>query len=145
MRLDVGRRKDAGDTFSTSAARYWGVIDDLTRIVDGGDPSIGLPPYNGGLFNAARTPLLTRIRLSDAVMADAIDALSFERTGGLRRYINYRDLSVQQLGSIYERLAGVRAGRDEETTTAPRPSTCGPTPSPARGRAATTRPTTSSG
>ena len=30
--------------------------------------------------------------------------LSFEATDQGRRYINYRDLSVQQLGSIYERL-----------------------------------------
>ncbi len=33
-----------------------------------------------------------------------IDALSFEHTSGERRYINYRNLSVQQLGSIYERI-----------------------------------------
>ena len=38
------------------------------------------------------------------LMADVIDALSFERTAQGRRYINYRDLGVQQLGSIYERL-----------------------------------------
>ena len=37
-------------------------------------------------------------------MAKAIDALSFEQTPNGRRYINYRDLGVQQLGSIYERL-----------------------------------------
>ena len=37
-------------------------------------------------------------------MAAVIDALSFERTPQGRRYINYRDLGVQQLGSIYERL-----------------------------------------
>ena len=37
-------------------------------------------------------------------MADVIDALSFEAGPQGRRYINYRDLSVQQLGSIYERL-----------------------------------------
>jgi len=37
-------------------------------------------------------------------MALALDALSYERSTGDRRYINYRDLSVQQLGSIYERL-----------------------------------------
>jgi hypothetical protein len=33
-----------------------------------------------------------------------LDALSHERADGHVRYINYRDLSVQQLGSIYERL-----------------------------------------
>jgi hypothetical protein len=104
VRGDVGRRKDHNDTFSDTAARYWSALDDLCRAIDQGDRSIGLPPYNGGLFDAARTPLLTTIRLGDAVMANVIDALSFERTQNGRKYINYRDLSVQQLGSIYERL-----------------------------------------
>ena len=104
IRLDVGRRKDAGDVFSESAARYWHTIDDLCRAIDRGDPSIGLPPYNGGLFSRERTPLLDRIRLGDALIASVIDTLSFIVADGQRRYINYRDLSVQQLGSIYERL-----------------------------------------
>jgi hypothetical protein len=104
IRGDVGRRKDRNDTFSDTAARYWAVLDDLCRAIDQGDPSIGLPPYNGGLFDPVRTPLLTTVRLGDAAMARVIDALSFERTDGGRKYINYRDLSVQQLGSIYERL-----------------------------------------
>ena len=100
----MGRRKDRDDVFSTSAARYWAAIDDLCRAIDQGDASIGLPPYNGGLFDRDRTPLLGRIRLGDEVMAKTIDALSFEQTPVGRRYINYRDLGVQQLGSIYERL-----------------------------------------
>ena len=104
VRGDIGRRKDQGDVFSDTAARYWSAFDDLCRAIDAGDASIGLPPYNGGLFDRERTPLLTRVRLGDAAMADAIDALSFERTPDGRRYINYRDLGVQQLGSIYERL-----------------------------------------
>ena len=104
VRLDVGRRKDAGDVFSDRAARYWSAIDDLCRMIDEGDASIGLPPYNGGLFNRDRTPLLAHIRLSDALVASVIDTLSFTRSDGQRHYINYRDLSVQQLGSIYERL-----------------------------------------
>jgi hypothetical protein len=104
VRGDVGRRKDVNDTFSRTAARYWGAIDDLCRAINDGDPSIGLPPYNGGLFNAERTPLLNDIRLGDGVMAGVIDALSFELTDDGRKYINYRDMSVQQLGSIYERL-----------------------------------------
>lgn len=104
VRDDIRQRKDRDDAFSTTAARYWSVIDDLCRAIDQGDASIGLPPYNGGLFDRERTPLLARIRLGDQVMADVIDALSFEKTDQGRRYINYRDLSVQQLGSIYERL-----------------------------------------
>ena len=104
VRGDVGHRKDRGDVFSTSAARYWSAIDDLCRAIDQGDTSIGLPPYNGGLFDRKRISLLANIRLGDDVMAKAIDALSFEQTQNGRRYINYRDLGVQQLGSIYERL-----------------------------------------
>ena len=104
VRDDVGHRKNLKDTFSTSATRYWSAFDDLCRSIDMGDDSIGLPPYNGGLFDPKRTPLIGRIRLSDQIMANIIDALSFEKTPQGRRYINYRDLGVQQLGSIYERL-----------------------------------------
>ena len=115
VRGDIGRRKDQGDAFSTGVARYWSAFDDLCRAIDEGDASIGLPPYNGGLFDRQRTPLLSSVRLADAVMAGVIDALSFERTPDGRRYINYRDLGVQQLGSIYEQLLErevVREGGD---------------------------------
>jgi hypothetical protein len=115
VRGNVGDRKTNNDVFSDTAARYWSTIDDLCRAIDKGDSSIGLPPYNGGLFDRNRTPLLTEVRLSDAVMADVIDALSFERTPEGRRYINYRDLSVQQLGSIYERLLEHEVIHDGDT------------------------------
>jgi hypothetical protein len=56
-------------------------------MIDGGDDSVGLPPYNGGLFSAAHTPLLNAISLADDIMAEAIDILSkcegeAERQGG---------------------------------------------------------------
>jgi hypothetical protein len=85
VRGDIGRRKDANDTFSDSAARYWSVIDDLCRAINGGDMSIGLPPYNGGLFDPDRTPLLSNIRLPDTVIASVTDALSFEHLRRIRR------------------------------------------------------------
>ena len=104
VRDDVGKRKEQGDVFSNTAARYWSAIRDLCRIIDEGDASIGLPPYNGGLFDQKHASLLSNIRLSDQVVADVIYALSFDTTLESRRYINYRNLSVEQLGSIYERL-----------------------------------------
>ena len=112
VRLDIGVRKDRGDVFSNTAARYWGATSDLFLAIDKGDASIGLPPYNGGLFDQDRTPILTHIRIPDDVMARVIDALSFERTEEGRKYINYRNLSVQQLGSIYERLLEFDVARD---------------------------------
>jgi hypothetical protein len=104
LRLQVGERVSEGDAFSASASAIWSRIADLSRMVDKGDKLVGLPPYNGGLFAADQTALLETIRIPDTTMAMALDALSFERSTGTRRYINYRDLSVQQLGSIYERL-----------------------------------------
>ena len=112
VRSDVGRRMDANDVFSETAAQYWSIIDDLCRAIDKGDESIGLPPYNGGLFDQQRTPLLKQIRLSDAAISKVIDTLSFEQTSEGRHYINYRDLGVQQLGSIYERLLEQEIVRD---------------------------------
>ena len=110
VRDDIGRRKAREDVFSETAARYYSAIDDLCRAIDEGDSSIGLPPYNGGLFDRKSTPLLAQIRLGDQVVADVIDALSFENG----RYINYRDLSVEQLGSIYERLLEHEVVREED-------------------------------
>ena len=117
VRLDVKERKDKGDVFSETAARYWGAMADLFMAIDQGDASIGLPPYNGGLFDQERHAILTNIRIPDAVMARVIDALSFENTPDGRKYINYRNLSVQQLGSIYERLLEYEVTRDGDEIT----------------------------
>lgn len=113
-RLDVGARKDKGDAFSHVSKNIWHHFANLAEMIDKGDPSVGLPPYNGGLFNADQTPLLKTIALGDDVMAEAIDILSFEQHDGRRRYINYRDLTVQQLGSIYERLLEFELMRDAD-------------------------------
>jgi hypothetical protein len=105
LRLELGRRLDAGEAFS---ARAYGIdqrLRDLFAATGEGDGSIGLPPCDGGLFDRGRSPLLERVRLPDAELAPLLDALSRRREpDGRHRWINYRDLSVQHLGSIYERL-----------------------------------------
>jgi len=114
VRGEIGDRKRRGEGFSASAARYWSALADLCTAIDQGDGSIGLPPYNGGLFDSTRTPLLGKVRLPDGIMADVIDSLSYHvMPDGERRYINYRDLSVQQLGSIYERLLEYEVVRED--------------------------------
>ncbi len=104
VRGDIAERLDRGEAFSEQASGYWHQITDLCRVLDSGDPAFGLPPYNGGLFDRSRAPLLDRIALSDAAVARVVDRLGFREAPGGRRYLNYRDLSVSQLGSIYERL-----------------------------------------
>ena len=104
IREDIDRRIQQSDTFSEYASRYYRDLLDLFEAIDRGDESIGLPPYNGGLFDSDQAPILARIRLPDSEVAALLNGLSRREESGDRVWINYRDLSVQHLGSIYERL-----------------------------------------
>ena len=122
VRDDIAQRMAAGDVFSSFATKYYDHISTLCRQIDAGDPSIGLPPYNGGLFAPAAAPLLESNRLSDLVLAPIIYDLSHARSDGGRRYVNYRDMTVQQLGSIYERLLEREPVRGEDGEIVVRPN-----------------------
>jgi hypothetical protein len=104
LRMQAAEARDQARPLSASLTRWWDDLAALCRAIDLGDSSLGLPPYNGGLFSASAAPLLLRARLPDAVMGELLDDLSREGEATARRLINFRDLSVQQLGSIYERL-----------------------------------------
>ena len=121
LRDTVEGLKNEGAEFSGLATGYWGLIDDLCKVIDEGDASVGLPPYNGGLFDAGRTPLLESVRLRNEDVAGIIDRLCFLHGPGDRYYINFRDLSVQQLGSIYERLLEYELAREADGGLAVRP------------------------
>ena len=122
VREDVARKTAAGTLFSARATNYYDHLMTLGRLIDEGDATIGLPPYNGGLFNAAAAPLLVQVHLSDAVIAPIIYDLSHAETGEGRRFVNYRDMSVQQLGSIYERLLEREPVRDDAGNIIVRPN-----------------------
>ena len=125
VREDVARRMAEQDTFSATAGHYYNRLTELFRQIDQGDRSIGLPPYNGGLFAPEAAPVLERIRLPDTVVAEIIYDLSHTAAGGpehgFRRFVNYRDMSVQQLGSIYERLLEREPTRTADGTIEIRP------------------------
>ena len=104
VRDDVAQRMANKDAFSSRATHYYDHLRTLFRLIDEGDPSIGLPPYNGGLFAPGAAPLLEMVRLPDVVVATIVHDLSHRGFEGEYRFVNYRDMSVQQLGSIYERL-----------------------------------------
>ena len=122
VRDDVARRKARSDTFSSTASSYYSHLTDLFAQIDQGDPSIGLPPYNGGLFAKDAADLLNQVRLPDDVMADVVYDLSHTQTDGQPGYVNYRDMSVQQLGSIYERLLEQEPVRGDDGRVRVRPN-----------------------
>jgi hypothetical protein len=111
VRQDIASKIDSGTTFSAKGAHYWSHCHTLFRLIDEGDTDIGLPPYNGGLFDRKGHALLDGAEISDAAFAPLLDKLSRTKDG---KFINYRDLSVQQLGSIYERLLEYEPVRDDE-------------------------------
>ena len=111
--LEIAERKVAGRQFSESFVTYWPRLTSIFRVVAKGDDPLGIPPYNGGLFESATAPILDRVQLPDPIVADVIFGLSHEVDDGLGpKYINYRDLSVQQLGSVYERILEFGLRRD---------------------------------
>jgi hypothetical protein len=106
LRNEVADKKARGASFSARMKAYWSRLDGVFQAIADGDDSLGIPPYNGGLFDPAAAPILARVELSDAVVAEIVFRLSHIDIGDgrLPKYINYRDLSVQQLGSVYERI-----------------------------------------
>jgi hypothetical protein len=104
LREEVREKIDAGQRWSATQNRLWLSLKGCFELIDVGDDTIGMPAYNGGLFNRGRSLLLERTRVPDAVLAPIIDALSRRTEEVIRGWINHRDLSVSHLGGIYERL-----------------------------------------
>ena len=122
VRDDIARRMADGSALSSRATNYYDHLMTLSQLIDQGDAAIGLPPYNGGLFNDAAAPLLANVRLPDAAIAPIIYDLSHTETPEGRRFVNYRDMSVQQLGSIYERLLEREPVWDDDGKVVARPN-----------------------
>ena len=122
VRDDIARRMVGGSALSSRATNYYDHLMTLSQLIDQGDAAIGLPPYNGGLFNDAAAPLLASVRLPDAAFAPIIYDLSHTETPEGRRFVNYRDMSVQQLGSIYERLLEREPDWDDDGNVVARPN-----------------------
>ncbi len=104
LREEVRDKNDAGGKWSSTMVRLWLSLKGAFWLIDSGDDSIGMPAYNGGLFNRSRSLLLERTQIPDAILAPIIDALSRRTEDLFHGWINYRDLSVSHLGGIYERL-----------------------------------------
>jgi hypothetical protein len=115
----VATKKARGDRLSDRMKGYWSRLDGIFQAIGQGDNGLGIPPYNGGLFDPSAAPILARVELPDGVVAEVVFRMSHLdlKDGRPPKYINYRDLSVQQLGSVYERILehglNVRGGQIE--------------------------------
>ena len=108
LRRAVRDRVSNGHAYPERSTTLWDAIETLRDMVDQGDERLGVPAYDGRLF-APIHKLLDEIKVPDAELAPIIAPLSHVE----QRYISYRTLSVQQLGSIYEKLLEFVPQRDD--------------------------------
>jgi len=93
---DLGR----GTRLLPTSARLWPQLQELFQAINLGSPPLHVATFNGGLFDPAKHPFLERHTVGDAHLQQAIDKLA--RVDG--EFVDYRDLSVRHMGTIYEGL-----------------------------------------
>ncbi len=82
-----------------------------------GCPALELAPLSGGLFNAQACPDLDGAQLANSALLEAMRGLSLVSLKGVRRRVNYRDLNVEELGSVYESLLDLHPALRREGST----------------------------
>ncbi len=102
------------DALVTAASRaedsrgLWDALRAIARLAHSGCHAgdLRVTAFNGRLFSPARTPLAERRGLDDERARRALLSLATQpgRSGAGRERITYRDLGVEQLGSVYESL-----------------------------------------
>ena len=105
IRLEIAARP-SGNRYPSGVVTLWPRLTTIFSAIATGNDDLGIPPYNGGLFELAAAPILGRVQLDDRIVATVLFGLSHEPADADRppKYINYRDLTVQQLGAVYERI-----------------------------------------
>ena len=85
--------------------RLWTQLGTLFNAIQYSDEYLGVPPYNGGLFDNKDKPHLRDYAIENRFLAQALYELAFlpdPKDERLAEPIDYRDLSVRHLGSLYE-------------------------------------------
>jgi len=83
----------------------WDQISTLFNAIQYSDEYLGIPAYNGGLFEDKDKPYLRDYAVENKFLAEALCELAFLPDPKGERppdRIDYRDLSVRHLGSLYE-------------------------------------------
>lgn len=100
----AGQGEDFED-FNPVSRSYWDRLDRLFELIDTGNEELGIPAYNGGLFDPEEHQFLEEKYVSNTYLAQTIYYLS-TTTGddGELIYADYGGLETRHLGSVYEGL-----------------------------------------
>lgn len=100
VKIEGAKRIDAGQTLLASSNIFWPRLKLLFGYIDRGEPPLQISTFNGGLFDPEKHPFLEKFSVGDSHLISALDKLA--RVG--KQFIDYRDLAVRHLGTIYEGL-----------------------------------------
>lgn len=101
LKKEAALELDDNRPLAASAFAYWDKAKSLFRNINEGNPELGIPPYNGGLFNPDKHGFLEKNIIGDRYLAKAIDLLTRAKN---KAFIDYGSLEIRHLGSIYEGL-----------------------------------------
>lgn len=107
LRAEI-RERHLGRSLATSSCDFYSRLVNLFNLIDRGDASIGVPPYNGGLFDPELHPFLRDSCCRDPHLAEGIYQLAYDVSPGGDEPIDYRDIAPRHLGTIYEGLLEFR-------------------------------------
>jgi hypothetical protein len=102
--VEAARLRQHEGVLNPDEYALWKRLTQLCVVVDDGDEALGVRPYNGGLFSDHENPYLRDHKMTDAYLAPALFNLAFVEGKGEPQRIDYRDLSVRHLGTLYEGL-----------------------------------------
>jgi len=101
LKKEIGKKIDEKDTIPFSTFNYWNRLKELFEVINKGNQELGVPSYDGRLFDPEKYPFLEKYKVGDYYLAKVIDLLSRSKDKG---FIDYRSLDIRHLGSIYEGL-----------------------------------------
>ncbi|WP_234554319.1 Eco57I restriction-modification methylase domain-containing protein [Thermus caliditerrae] len=115
LRREVAEGMDRGRVYIEDSHVLWEHLSALFTLIDKGDRRLKVPPYNGGLFRPGLHPFLDTHKVADAFLAPALDRLSRQPDEGERlRFVDYKYLTVRELGAVYEGLLEYRLAVAQE-------------------------------
>jgi hypothetical protein len=93
------------EAYSSYSTTMWSRMEDLFRLIDSGEQELGIPAYNGGLFDHDQHAFLTANEVSNRHLAEVIYRMSTTQADdGSYVPAGYADLDTRHLGTIYEGL-----------------------------------------
>jgi len=77
LKKEIAGKLDKGEPIATSTYGYWNKLKELFEIINIGNPELGVPPYNGGLFDPEKHTFLEKHRIGNLYIAKAVDLTCF--------------------------------------------------------------------